>query len=176
MQEEVTGSAVMQETVTGALSCRKQSIGSCERGGPGFWIQLWIQLCNQVKWEVRKAVKHYEEKVAQNSKKNPKAFYKYVKSKTHVKTGVPELTYDGKTATTDCDKAEVLNQFYTSVFTKEDDNIPTPTQTFTDSILSDIVITEKMVEKKLDNLNQNKSPGNDNHHPRVLIEVKDQTR
>ncbi len=30
-----------------------------------------------------------------------------------------------------------------------------------------------MVKKKLDNLKQNKSPGNDNHHPRVLQEVKD---
>ncbi len=125
-----------------------------------------------MKWEVRKAVKKYEEKVAEESKKNPKAFYSYVKSKTNVKAGVPELIYNGKTATNDKDKAEVLNQFYSSVFTQEDGNIPTPTHALVQSILSDIVITEEMVKKKLDNLNQSKSPGNDNHHPRLLIEVK----
>ncbi len=73
----------------------------------------------------------------------------------------------------DRDKAEVLNQFYTSVFTKEDDNIPRPANIFTDAIISEVAITEKMVKEKLDNLNQNKSPGNDNHHPRVLIELKE---
>ncbi len=133
----------------------------------------YAKLCNQVKWEVRKAVKHYELKVAEESKRNPKAFYKYVKSKTRVKTGVPELNYNGEMATSDGDKAEVLNQFYASVFTQEDDTVPTPNHVFSGSILSDLVITEEMVKRKLDNLNQNKSPGNDRHHPRVLIQVKE---
>ncbi len=133
----------------------------------------YARLCNQVKWEVRKAVKQFERRIAQDSKKNPKGFYTYVKSKTRVRAGIPELYYDDKVATDDHDKAEALNQFYTSVFTQEDDNIPRPENMFTDATISDILITEKMIKDKLDKLNQNKSPGNDNHHPRVLIELKE---
>ena len=135
--------------------------------------KLYAKLRNQCKWETRKAVRQYEQGVAKVSKHNPKAFYKYVQSKTKARAGIPDLNYNGVTASNDDDKAETLNQFYTSVFTQEDKaNVPTPTFTFPGPELTEIEITEDMVKEKLDDLNINKSPGSDGHHPRILWEMK----
>ncbi len=75
-------------------------------------------------------------------------------------------------ATTDLEKAEMLNNFYTSVFTHEDKaQVPATDQVFTGAKLTDIEITEDKVRKLLKKLNQNKSSGADRHHPRVLKEL-----
>ncbi len=59
-----------------------------------------------------------------------------------------------------------------SVFTHEDiSQVPAPDQVFTGAKLTDIEITEDKVRKLLKKLNQNKSPGADRHHPRVLKEL-----
>ncbi len=134
----------------------------------------YAKIRNQLKWLVRKTIKEYEKSVAAESKSNPKAFYKYVKSKTKVQSRIPDIeTADGLT-TSDIEKAEAMNCFFTSVFTKEDTNeIPSPTEVFTDDVLIDVEITEDIVRKKLGDINQNKSAGADNLHPRVLKEIAD---
>ncbi len=136
--------------------------------------KYYARVRNQCKWETRKAVRQYEQQVAKDSKKNPKSFYKYVQSKTRVRAGVPDLTYNNVTACSDYEKAETLNNFYKGVFTLEDkDHVPSPTNIFPGPNLMDIEITEDMVKKKLDELNHNKSPGSDGHHPRILSEMKE---
>ena len=124
---------------------------------------------------MRKAVRAYEKKIADESKANPKAFYKYVKSKTKVNHGIPDLVRDDQIATDDRQKANMLNSFYSSVFTKEDSNqVPTPDYVFAGAKLSDIEITESKVKKVLKKINQSKSPGADKHHPRVIRELQEQ--
>ncbi len=134
----------------------------------------YAKIRNQLKWLVRKTIKEYEKSVAAESKSNPKAFYKYVKSKTKVQSRIPDIeTADGLTKT-DIEKAEAMNCFFTSVFTKEDTNeIPAPTEVFKDDVLIDVDITEDLVRKKLNEINQNKSAGADNLHPRVLKEISE---
>ncbi len=135
----------------------------------------YARIKNQVKWEVRKAVKLYEKKVAEQSKTNPKAFYKYAKSKLKSKSQIPDIIYADSTACSDREKADVLNKFFSSVFIQEDTtSIPEPDIIFQGQKLLDVDITEDMVKKKLNSLNPNKSPGVDKHHPRVLRELKDQ--
>ncbi len=137
--------------------------------------ERYAKLRNQTKWEVRKAVRTYEKKIAEDSKNNPKAFYKYIKSKTKVRHGIPDLEMNNEIASDDLQKANMLNNFYTSVFTHEDTNhIPEPGFLFTDALLTDLVITESRVRKVLKSINQNKSPGADKHHPRVLKELQEQ--
>ncbi len=51
----------------------------------------------------------YEKKIAQESKTNPKAFYKYAKSKLMCKSQIPDINYADSTATSYRDKADVLN-------------------------------------------------------------------
>ena len=69
-----------------------------------------------------------EATVASQAKENPKSFWSYVKAKTCSRTGISELKKeDGTTAKTDNEKAQVLNNFFQSVFTYEPEGpLPTP--------------------------------------------------
>ena len=57
---------------------------------------------------VRNAKRKFEKNLASAIKKNPKCFWKYVRSKTKVKTGINDLECeDGSFARRDKDKADV---------------------------------------------------------------------
>ena len=73
-----------------------------------------------VKDSVRKAKKKFEQKLAKDAKKNPKSFWSYLKSKTANRQSVGPLKDGGTLITEDDKQAEVLNTFFTSVFTEED--------------------------------------------------------
>ena len=137
--------------------------------------QNYIKARNKCKKEVRKAKKEYERKLAKECKIKPKYFWKYVQSKTKVNTSInPLKTKDGFTAVSDLDKAEVLNKFFASVFTREDThNMPTEeTGSKTGGILlKDIVITSAAVHDKLKGLNPNKAQGPDQIPPKILKEL-----
>ena len=62
----------------------------------------------------------FEYNVAQDVKNSPKKFWSYVKSKTKVRSKIPNLRKaDGTEATTMIAKAETLNKFFSSIFTTE---------------------------------------------------------
>ena len=124
---------------------------------------------------MRKAKRSYERKLAEEIKVNPKSFWKYVRSKTKVKQGISDLErQDGSFAHTDGEKAEELNKFFASVFTREDvSDVPEPVSKHSGDALSTIVVTEEEVLKKLKKMNPSKSPGPDGLHPRVLKESAD---
>ena len=76
---------------------------------------------NQAKWACRNAAKEYERTIAQQAKINPKAFYSHVNHKLKTKPSIPDLDKPARRVTSsDQEKAEVLNKFFTSVFTNED--------------------------------------------------------
>ena len=71
-------------------------------------------------------------------------------------------------------KADLFNQYFSSVYTEEDlYNVPDLEYREGDE-LSIIEVTEEEVNKLLKNLVPDKSPGPDNIHPRVLKECADQ--
>ena len=60
--------------------------------------------------------------MAKQVKANPKSFWKYARSRLKTNPIIPAFTKsDGLKATTPEEKAEVLNDFYSSVFTVEDE-------------------------------------------------------
>jgi endonuclease/exonuclease/phosphatase family metal-dependent hydrolase len=127
---------------------------------------------NQARKATRQATREFEQKLVQEIKTNPKAFYKYVQSKTKSRSGIGDLKHEGRMATEDPEKAEILNNFFASVFTKEDPG-QTPnvkTQSVKQN-LTNIEFTEEQVTKKLKMQNPNKSTGPDGIHPRVLREL-----
>jgi len=133
----------------------------------------YAKIRNQVKKASRNATKFREQKIAKAAKNNPKRFYQYVASKTKPKESVSTLLRDdGSLAQNDEDKAEVLNAFFASVFTNEnDDVIPEFTCDKPVDFLSSVVVTVPEMEKALKKLNISKSPGPDRIHPRVLKEL-----
>ena len=80
--------------------------------------------CNNM---VRKAKRKNENKLAEDCKRKPKNFWRYVQKKVKTMSGIsPLLTDSGHLAVTNEEKANTLNAFFASVFTREniDDNVP----------------------------------------------------
>ena len=144
----------------------------------GLEYQRYIiqrNLCNKI---IKKTKKKYEKRIARNCKENVKSFWKYVQSKRKVNSGIsPLIKEDGSVASTDYDKASTLNNFFSSVFTKENlDEIPSTTEASRSHgiTLSDICITPEAVKDKLKKLNPNKAHGPDGIPSRVLKELSEQ--
>ena len=72
--------------------------------------------------------------------------------------------------------ANMLNDYFSSVFTRENiETVPDVEDLFQDEWedrLIDIEITEELVKKKLDAIKLDKSAGVDNIHPRMLFELR----
>ena len=127
---------------------------------------------NHVKWGTRKLTIAKEKQIAAEAKTNSKAFFKYMSSKIKSKDPVSNLRKeDGSLTDNDSDKADVLVNFFTSVFTKENDNPLPNIDVNPKSTLSMINITEEDMEKALKSLNNSKSPGPDEIHPAILKEL-----
>jgi hypothetical protein len=113
--------------------------------------------------------------IAENVKHNPKIFWSNVQSKTKTRISIPDLYIDSdkKTLTSsDSEKANVLADFFSSVFTEEDDLVMPELDINPDIPKLDILnISAETIKKKLDNLKIDKSPRPDNIHPRILREL-----
>jgi hypothetical protein len=115
--------------------------------------------------------------LAREAKTNPKAVWAYMKNQAKGKEGIPDLISDKDnqtTVSTDIGKAELLNNFFSSVFTREDlTNIPDPQVRDFGIPLENVTINMERVEKKLKNLKSFKSGGPDKMHPGILKELVD---
>ena len=126
-------------------------------------VIAYIKVRNEATKGVTSAKRQFERRLAQEIKENPKRFWNYVRSKTKVKSGISDLTKeDGSKTKSDEEKAEVLNDFFASVFTRDDTtDIPELDVKYDGAPLEDIVTTSDKVLKKLKKLNPSKSPGPD---------------
>jgi hypothetical protein len=139
-------------------------------------FQAFKKIQNQVKKAVRLAKRNFERKLAKDAKKNPKAFYGYMKKRTGNKVTVgPLKDSTGQLVTDDKLMAEQLNLFFCSVFTQEDcSNLPNAENLFTgEEPLVNVEITETNVKDKLAKLRPDSAPGPDKLWPRVLQKLAD---
>ena len=131
---------------------------------------------NKTKSQIRKSRIDHETKLANSTKTNPKKFWKYVNKSAKSVSGISALKKDDQTlATTDLDKAHILNQYFSSVFTNEDiTNVPK----YDFSVLSNGLtcnepnITPDAVHKKLSSLQIEKAYGPDGIPPIILFELR----
>ena len=134
---------------------------------------LYVDARSKVSNYTRNIKRKKEKNIAKDIKSNPKAFYQYISSKTSKKDKISDLEKpDGEITSNDQEKSEVLNNFFTSVFTDEDlNNIPDLDikKDIQEKSSSAEVTTEEM-KKLLEQLKAGKSPGPDQLHPRILKE------
>ena len=128
--------------------------------------------CNKVKATIRNRIKEIERNIAMNIKTINKHYWRYANSKLKPKSRVPDLKVgDNRFTNSEQEKVDVLNQFFTSVFTRENlSSIPQIEERQYAFPLTDINITENLVLNALKSLNASKSPGPDSIHPRILKE------
>ena len=118
-----------------------------------------------------KSVKLKEKAIAMSAKENPKKFCSYVKSKSKTKTSIADLYIDeSKTTLTDSDevKANVLGNFFSSVFTIEPEDLLPELNLKDIPVINEIEINLDIVKKKLDALLINMSSGPDGLITQVL--------
>ena len=127
-------------------------------------------------YATKKARTDFETRIANNIKENPKEFYSYVNNKTTVRSEIAVLkNRNGELAILPHEKADMLNNYFASVFTKEDTyNIPEPEPQVVQSSLSTIIVTEQMVRDRLKEQKPGKSAGPDGIHSRVVVETQEQ--
>ena len=139
---------------------------------------------DEVKKAVRNAKKAFEKKLVKDfkkNKKNTKPFYSYLKGKTSNRVSVGPLRKIDEeekevTVTDDEEMCNVLNDFFSSVFTAEDlSNLPKPRDVATADTepLATVSFTEKNVQEKLKKLNPTSAPGPDRQWPRILNKLAD---
>ena len=125
--------------------------------------------------EIHKAKRNFEKKLADNIKSDPKSFYAYSRSKMKTKDKVGPLFNTDGTIADGQQAANLLNAYFTSVFTVENvDLLPDPTELFNrDNMhsLQELILNEDQICKTIENLKPNKAPGVDGLLSRVLKEI-----
>ena len=113
--------------------------------------ERYLKAKNTLRSLTRRLRLDFESEIANDIKSEPKKFWAYVKSKTKTRNKIPSLQKeDGSKASSASEKAEVLNNFFSSVFTDEDmESLPDDDVPFLGDFLNSFVITEEAVYKKL---------------------------
>ena len=142
--------------------------------------EKWLQYTaarNSYNHAIDKSKENYENKIASEVKENPKQFWKYVNKKTKTKGKITELLNPaGNAITDDKGKAEILNDHFASVFTKEKmDDIPQLDLEKDDiNIIDSVTVSTEKLIKLLNKLNISKSAGPDGINSRILKETSSQ--
>ncbi|GAB0186313.1 mitochondrial enolase superfamily member 1 [Grus japonensis] len=123
--------------------------------------------------QVRKAKALTEISLARDVKDNRKSFYRYVSDKRRMRENVGPLWNEtGDLVTQDMEKAEVLNDFFASVFTvKSLSHAAQVTEGRDWENAEPPPVGEDQVREYLRNLKVHKSMGPDEMHPQVLREL-----
>ena len=109
---------------------------------------------------VNQCKRQFESSIAEKAKTNPKPFWSHVRGRLKTKEGVAPLLSDPKDKSsmkfTDEEKANILLQQFSSVFTREPDGDAPTLPRRTDAILETILVTAGMVEEEIKVMNVNK--------------------
>ena len=129
--------------------------------------------------EIRKSKRTFEQKLAGNIKNDSKSFYAYVRSKQKVRDKFGPLENNSENIISDgFQMAEVLNEYFSSVFTTEYiSSLPVPLTKFEGNKsehLGQLIVTPEMIAKKIKKMKDNKSPGVDGIPPKLLKVIVDQ--
>ena len=115
-----------------------------------------------------------EKKVAKNAKENPRLFYAHLKGDRGNRQRVgPLKDENGKLIVEPKLQAEVLNNYFASVFTRNDgNNLPTKNPSeMKEGGLNNIRFEAKKVEEKIREMRAESASGPDGISPRIIKEV-----
>lgn len=156
------------------LKKRKSSLWrSYTLSGDNATYASYVRCRNDLRKLTRSLRKTFEQRLAADLKTNNKAFWRYANTRLKTKSRIEDLKHeDGSMAVTSTEKANMLNQFFSSKFTVEDNSVsPTPLHNYNGPPLETVDLNVQEVARKLSNLKPFSSQGPDGLHPRVLRET-----
>ena len=114
--------------------------------------------------------------MATRIKSNSKLFWSHVRSRTKTNSTIGALKNEhGTLGVVDKERARYLNNYFVSVFTKEnDENLPHFEERNIIQPLEELEMTNETVEKSLSSMKAGKSQGPDMIHPRIMKEISSQ--
>jgi len=123
------------------------------------YVQAWQR---QAKFLIKKAKKEFEFKLAKKITGQEIFFFAYARSKSRskVKVGAIEDS-QGELHSESKVKAEMLNDFFSTVFTREDAKSAPVLKPLCDAKLVDIEVSVDIIIKKLSSLKEDKAAGDD---------------
>ena len=141
-------------------------------------IENWTKYKNlekEVIVKLRNAKRRMEKNLANAKETSTKTFANYIKSKSKSNNGIgPLKNSTGSLITEEKEMAETLNNFFASVFTKEDKtNIPVR-ELETEETLVNIVFTRDKIREKIKNLKPNSAPGPDKITVNILQAAREE--
>ena len=141
----------------------------------GGITEEYLEANKKVKNMIRNAKRRFEKKLADGEGGNKRPFFAYIKRKTKSRPSIgPLKDKDKKVVTEDEEMAKILNDFFSSVFTREDLNqIPEAEEMETDT-LEEIRITAWKVRKKIRKLSRAAASGPDGIGPCILQELENE--
>lgn len=150
----------------------------------GEYDSLWKEYCkvrNKVRSMTRATRKTFEQKIAKESKDNPKKVYSYINSKVKTRQGVGDICIDpdnpkSKVTDNDQEKANIFSKFFSSVQVEENGPCPPVAKKNVKHQMPPLKIKKmrEKVLKMLKNLKPNKKEGIDKQTPKVLKEVAEE--
>eukprot|EP00111_Clytia_hemisphaerica_P017404 TCONS_00051471-protein len=134
----------------------------------------YVRWRNAADRALTRSKREFEKKISEQSKTNPKRFWKYVRSNLKARTGIHPLLENPNNENSikydDKSKANILQRQFCSVFTREPLKQLPEFHSRTDKEVEINILTET-IKKELKALNPNKSMGPDELHPRMLKEL-----
>ena len=153
----------------------RQRMSALKNGGEDSGKTKYTRARNRVTTLLRKAKRRFERDIARKAKSNPKAFWGHTRRNLKTKSGIAPLLSDPKNKDsmkfTDGEKATILSEQFSSVFTREKEGDIPRIESRTEKKIRQLFVTEKMVLEALKALNVNKSCGPDNLPAILLLEL-----
>ncbi|CAJ0944103.1 unnamed protein product, partial [Ranitomeya imitator] len=162
----------LNKEVRQAINSKKKAFALLKQDGTIEALKNYREKNTLSKKLIKAAKKETEKHIAKESKTNPKLFFNYINSKRIKTENVgPLKNSEERMVVDDEEKANILNTFFSTVFTVENEMLGEIPRNNENPILRVTNLTQEEVRNRLNKIKIDKSPGPDGIHPRVLREL-----
>ena len=156
-----------------SLSRKKKSLyKKCKRTGASRHVINYRNFCQFYKREIQQTKVRYERNKFLDRTRSKRAFFSYLDSKTKNRANIPNLQSDTGILKSDQDKANAFMNQFSSVYTPDNNQVPSFPQVLPENSLNNINITEQDVFLAMSSLAGKKSCGPDQIYTHFLYNTR----